>query len=461
ETVWMNIVYHLMASGSKAVREVFPKALVAVHFANPENSDAYLNYASKLAYYDLDYDVFASSYYPYWHGTLENLSDTLSKIAETYDKKVMVMETSYAYTGKDSDFFANTIGEGGGFVKNYPFTVQGQANCVLDTIDTAVHMTGGIGLCYWEGTWISVGTTSFEENLAKWEEFGSGWASSYAFEYDPKDAGKWFGGTAVDNQAFFDETGHPLESLKLFALCREGNILDIRADAVKDSEIFIDLNGEIVLPDHVDAIMNDNSTKSIPVTWKNVDEVKMKSNGPVTYDILGEADGLEAHCYVSMIEYDFLQNGSFEDDKDKDAPTGWTVTDHKKADQLYVEDKLTDSLSGSKHFHFWSSASDSVDFDLTQEVTDLPEGTYKFTISIMGGDAGDHEAYLYALLDGEEIGRAPLSITGYGSWDTGTVSGIHYREGMKLEVGIHVACSGAGNGAWGKIDGAMLNSVVE
>ncbi|MBQ1477767.1 MAG: glycosyl hydrolase 53 family protein, partial [Erysipelotrichaceae bacterium] len=136
ESIWMNIVYHLMASGSRAVREVFPKALVAVHFANPENSDAYFDYAKKLAYYDLDYDVFASSYYPYWHGTLQNLRDTLSAIAEQYGKKVMVMETSYAYTGEDSDYFANTIGDGGAFTKNYPFTLQGQTNCLLDTIET-------------------------------------------------------------------------------------------------------------------------------------------------------------------------------------------------------------------------------------------------------------------------------------------------------------------------------------
>ena len=40
EKVWMNIIYQLMASGSKAVREVYPDALVAVHFANPEKEGA-------------------------------------------------------------------------------------------------------------------------------------------------------------------------------------------------------------------------------------------------------------------------------------------------------------------------------------------------------------------------------------------------------------------------------------
>ena len=222
---WKRIM-ELISAGSKAVREVCPEALVAVHFTNPENVDRYFSYGKNLEYYQVDYDVFASSYYPYWHGTLDNLAQVLSDIAQRYGKKVMVAETSYAYTAADSDFFANTIGEGGN-VNNYPFTQQGQASLVRDVIDTlANRTTGGIGVFYWEGTWISAGGDDWEQNSALWEKYGSGWASSYAAEYDPDDAGRWYGGCAVDNQAFFDANGHALESLKVFSLVREGNIVE-------------------------------------------------------------------------------------------------------------------------------------------------------------------------------------------------------------------------------------------
>ncbi|MBR1832141.1 MAG: glycosyl hydrolase 53 family protein, partial [Ruminiclostridium sp.] len=107
EKIWMNI-YYLMDAGSRATREVLPDALIAVHFTNPESSDNMLNYASKLKYYKLDYDVFASSYYPYWHGTLENLTSVLKTVSETYGKKVMVAETSYAYTLEDGDGNGNS-----------------------------------------------------------------------------------------------------------------------------------------------------------------------------------------------------------------------------------------------------------------------------------------------------------------------------------------------------------------
>ena len=109
---------------------------------NPEKADNYVSYGKNLEYYQVDYDVFASSYYPFWHGTLENLSQVLSNIATTYNKKVMVAETSYAFTAEDSDLSGNTIGEGGGIVKDYPFTLQGQANLVRDVIDALVRERG-------------------------------------------------------------------------------------------------------------------------------------------------------------------------------------------------------------------------------------------------------------------------------------------------------------------------------
>ena len=222
ETEWAKIC-RLISAGAAAVRESCPETKVAVHFANPEKSGTYENYAKQLETYQVDYDVFASSYYPFWHGSMENLSNLLSEIARTYGKEVMVAETSYAYTAEDTDFSHNTVGAGSE-VDGYSFTVQGQADLVRDVIDLLANKTEkGIGVFYWEGTWISAGGKAYAENAALWEKYGSGWASSYAGAYDPDDAGKWYGGCAVDNQALFDAKGRALESLKVFALVRQGN----------------------------------------------------------------------------------------------------------------------------------------------------------------------------------------------------------------------------------------------
>jgi len=456
EKTWFNIQY-LMQAGAKATREVFPQALVALHFANPEKTGSYDTYAKKMDYYQVDYDVFASSYYPYWHGSIENLTEVLSSIARTYGKKVMIMETSYAYTGADTDFNGNTIGDGGAIIKDYPFTVQGQANHLRNLTDAIVNDTeNGIGVVYWEGTWISVGGASWEENHELWEKHGSGWASSYAAAYDAADAGRYYGGCAVDNQALFDEHGKPLESLKVFNLMRQGNEIPLKANALEDVTIICDLNAPLTLPETVNAVMTDDSKQVIPVAWNFTEEMdkQMHSSGVAQYTITGQAGGMEAKCYVSMVEYNYLRDYSFEENS-----TAWQITDLNKADELYIEDKKTDSLTGSKHMHFWSAAKDSVEFTVEQQALDLPGGKYKFTVSIMGGDAGKTDIYAYAKVNGETVATAPMNITSYGNWDTAVTPAFTCTAEDTVVVGVYVKCQGAGNGAWGKIDDALLNSV--
>ena len=277
--------------------------------------------------------------------------------------------------------------------------------------------------------------------------------------YDPQDAGKYYGGSAVDNQTFFDPAGRPLESLKVFRLMREGNEIDAVPDALADPEIQCDLNAPLVLPETVDAILTDDSRQAVPVTWNltEEDEAKMHTSGPAQYVITGDAGGLEAKCYVSMVEYNYVRDYSFEEGGE-----AWQAVDLRKASELYVEDKKTDSLTGSKHYHFWSAAQDSVEFTLEQQVADLPGGTYKFAVSIMGGDCGNTDIYAYVKVNGEEIARSEqMPIAGYGNWNTGRVPAFAVPAGAEVTVGIYVRCSGAGNGAWGKIDDALLNSVAE
>ena len=216
ETDWENICA-LMNAGSKAVREIFPDAQVAVHFTNPEKAGTYRFYAQHLDAYAVDYDIFATSYYPYWHGTPENLSKVLAEVSEGYGKKVMIAETSYAYTTENSDFWNNTISSDTQASKPYAYSVEGQMQFLRDLTKTAAEIPNCIGIFYWEGTWISVGQHSMQENQNLWERYGSGWASSYSAAYDPDDAGKWYGGCAVENQALFDENGKPLPSLGVFS----------------------------------------------------------------------------------------------------------------------------------------------------------------------------------------------------------------------------------------------------
>ena len=214
--------YGLMKQAAKAVRDTDSSILIAVHYTNPEKG--YFNtYAGYLQEYGVDYDVFSTSYYPYWHGTLENLKTQLQAVVSGYGKKVMVAETSWAYTAADTDEHHNSVGQNEAGEGPYPFSVQGQATELSDVIAAVAGFgDSGLGVFYWEPAWIAVPGAGWTERSEKWERFGSGWASSYAGEYDPADAGQYYGGSACDNQALFDEKGYPLESLLTFTYVRTG-----------------------------------------------------------------------------------------------------------------------------------------------------------------------------------------------------------------------------------------------
>ncbi len=444
ETDWKYITA-LMAAGSRAVREVFPEAKVAVHFANPE-SGAYAAYARNLSIYKLDYDVFGSSYYPYWHGSLENLTAVLKQVREKYGKDVMVLETSYAWTGEDFDFSGNTISEDSAVDKPYPYSLQGQVNSLRD-VTQAVLDAGGVGVCYWEGTWIGVGGGSREENQKLWEQYGSGWASSYAGEYDPEDAGKWYGGCAVDNQSFFDPQGRVLESLMAFNLIRWGNETELTVQAVEDSELRITLGEPLELPERVQVILVDNSRREAPVEW---DADPDRLTQPGQYTVTGRAEGLEARLLLTVENVNLLENPSFE----AGVEDPWQVENLGGCRELMPEQKAGDSLTGEWHYHFWSPDAEKVEFTLEQSPEGLESGTYSFSIHIMGGDCGEAEVYAYAKLDGKTVATAPMEITAWNEWHAGEISGIQYAAGQSLTVGIYVKTDAAG--AWGKIDDAAL-----
>ena len=191
----------IFRAGCEAIQQVEQdrnrEIKAVVHFANPEKQN-YMTYADELAKAGVEYDVFASSYYPYWHGTLDNLKNQLNAITEKYGKEVMVAETSWATGLEDSDGHANTVREGNNDAgMDYDFSIYGQAKELREVINTVAEMNKGIGVFYWEPAWIPVkvydpeaedAEQTLATNKAAWEKYGSGWAASYAKEYDAEDA---------------------------------------------------------------------------------------------------------------------------------------------------------------------------------------------------------------------------------------------------------------------------------
>lgn len=241
----------LFSAGADAVRAFDKNILIAVHFTGVDDTQTIKWRADYLSQYNVNYDVFGVSYYPYWHGSLSNLTEVLNYVAATYGKYTMVAETSYANTLDDTDGHGNTVSQWSNNTGDdmlWDFTAQGQAQELHDVMQAvnSVSSGKGLGVFYWEGAWITVGdvtglqgsayTRQVNKNKNLWESYGAGWASSYGGDYD-SDAGLYYGGSAVDNQAFFSPSGEVLPSLDVYRLVCTDNGEIVLGDVSKDGSI--------------------------------------------------------------------------------------------------------------------------------------------------------------------------------------------------------------------------------
>ena len=319
--------------------------------------------AANLKEYGVDYDIFGLSYYPFWDGTNENMQNVAKNIMDRYGKKVVIAETSYCYTEKDGDGFGNSFDGIEDAVDGYAPTVQSQATMIRD-ICAAANEVGVLGVFYWEGTWIPVGSED-QDNSALWEKYGSGWASSYSAEYDPDDAGLYYGGCSWDNQAMFDFTGHPLPSLNVFRYSKDGHTVPLAVDFIPQTTVSRDVGEALTLPETVEVVYNDRSADTqVPVSWdaSQVAAIDTKKAGTYTVDgTLSDGTAVTADVDVEMVNY--VKNPGFEE-VDRSM---WEIfyagendpTDYQeKADDAHDGDTLTIGVRMKCNANSWGTIDD-------------------------------------------------------------------------------------------------------
>lgn len=194
----------LLASGIAGVRDsAAGQSRIVLHLDNGGNNSLYRWWFDAIGGtgVSLDYDIIGLSYYPMWHGTLEELQYNLNDIASRYNKDVAVMETAYAWTLEDGDGLGNSFGPDDEALVGYPATPQGQVDFMndLESVILNVPNNRGLGFFYWEPTWIATP--------------GAHWTTAAGQGYT--------GDTSIpnnswDNLTVFDFSGGALESLRVF-----------------------------------------------------------------------------------------------------------------------------------------------------------------------------------------------------------------------------------------------------
>ncbi len=450
-------VMELLSAGSRAVREIadsYGKDIqIVLHYTNIEDNEEVDTMAANLKEYGVDYDIFGLSYYPFWDGTNENMQNVAKNIMDRYGKKVVIAETSYCYTEKDGDGFGNSFDGIEDAVDGYAPTVQSQATMIRD-ICAAANEVGVIGVFYWEGTWIPVGSAD-QDNSALWEKYGSGWASSYSAEYDPDDAGLYYGGCSWDNQAMFDFTGHPLPSLNVFRYLKDGHTVPLAVDFIPQTTVSCDVGEALTLPETVEVVYNDRSANTqVPVSWDASQAAAIDTQKAGTYTVDGTlSDGTAVTADVDVEMVNYVKNPGFEE-ADRSM---WEISYTGENDPTDYQKKADDAHDGDFSLHFWSDS--DMDFSICQTLTDLPAGTYQLFTFAQGGDMeSTSDLELYAVINGEEIGSDAFMLTTWTDWKQPKVDNIRIGDGDTLTIGVRMKCNA---NSWGTIDDFTLNRISD
>ncbi len=168
----------LINKGIRAIRDISNaknKTIeVMLHIAQPENGLWWFEQATQNGV--TDFDWIGLSYYPIWSDyNLSNLGSALSTLINSYNKRLMIVETAYPFTLDYDDSINNILGENS-LINGYPATQQGQLN-YLNQLKIVVENAGGEGVVYWEPAWISATANGCG---------GSAWENAALFDFDHK-----------------------------------------------------------------------------------------------------------------------------------------------------------------------------------------------------------------------------------------------------------------------------------
>lgn len=152
----------LLKAGLSACHELYPNADRMLHLERSYDLKTYEEFFTNMQNYGVEYEVIGASYYPYWHGTMEELFKNLCHQRKLFNKKLVIAELGYAFTLED--YILNNNGnidlvvnknnlENFSFVKKYPFTKDGQALFISDFIKGCIENKID-EVYYWEPLWI-------------------------------------------------------------------------------------------------------------------------------------------------------------------------------------------------------------------------------------------------------------------------------------------------------------------
>jgi arabinogalactan endo-1,4-beta-galactosidase len=161
----------LLKAGVKGVKDAIGEGEcveIMIHVDNGASKAKCRHFYDKMLEYDVPFDVIGVSYYPWWHGTMEELKENLTFMSKTYERDIYVVEAAYPWAWKYPDPERKNL------TPPFPVSKEGQANFFKQLLETTRNIPGENvkGVFYWAPEWAAV------------EGVGRNWGARAMFDND-------------------------------------------------------------------------------------------------------------------------------------------------------------------------------------------------------------------------------------------------------------------------------------
>jgi arabinogalactan endo-1,4-beta-galactosidase len=150
----------LLKAGIKGAKEAGPAPAPAIMIHTDTGGEAgdSAYFFAHLRQYGVAFDLIGLSYYPFWNGSLADLSRNLANLASRYSKDIVIAETAYPWTlssGEDGPTVLNNMQQLPDAAL-YPPTPQGQEQFFQALGEVLRQVPGGHGAGFfvWEPGWL-------------------------------------------------------------------------------------------------------------------------------------------------------------------------------------------------------------------------------------------------------------------------------------------------------------------
>lgn len=150
----------LIKAGTSAVKDNYRDIRIILHLERTNDQQVYQEFFGEIEKAGIEFDIIGASYYPYWHGTPDEVFANLNN-CKHFGKDIMIVELGYGFT--DQGYFVGdeqirlVVDPERAYIEGvsdkYPLTPEGQARYIKYILECA-EKNGIAGIFYWEPLWL-------------------------------------------------------------------------------------------------------------------------------------------------------------------------------------------------------------------------------------------------------------------------------------------------------------------